>query len=433
MSGMKLVVIGAGSVYTPEIFHELILRKTRLYFKEIALVDIPQGRREAELVLGLAQRMFRRYGYKTHIYLTMDRRVALENADFVISQIRVGRLEAREKDERLGIELGLIGQETTGVGGFVNALRTIPVALEIARDIEQICPKAWMVNFTNPSGIVTEALQKHSCVRCVGLCNVPINMVSDVAGVLGLKKSEVWCHFIGLNHLSFITAICAQGNDRMAEVINRLGENTTLMKNIPKVDGVGDLAKVLGAIPSPYLQYYYFEDQMHRKQEEEWEKQRVSRAVQVRQINENIFSLYKNENVFDVPAEVSRRGGSLYSFAALDIIEALVGTIPKELVVNTQNLGAVKDLAQDDVIETNCRVDPSGVKPISYGKLPVKVAGLVQSVKQYERLTVRAAVERSRELAVCALLNHPLVHGFENAELVVSRAIEWFPDEIKLE
>ena len=157
------------------------------------------------------------------------------------------------------------------------------------------------------------------------------------------------------------------------------------------------------------------------------------RAVQVRQINENIFSLYKNENVFDVPQEVSRRGGSLYSFAALDIIEALAGVAPKELVVNTSNCGAVKDLAEDDVIETNCRVDQNGVEPLTYGTLPEKMAGLVKTVKQYERLTVRAAVERSRELAVCALLNHPLVHGFENATMVVERAREWFPDEINLD
>lgn len=433
MPGMKLTVIGAGSVYTPEIFHELILREPRLHFEEIVLVDIPQGWHEAELVMGLAQRMFQKHGYKTHLYLTLDRKAALENTDFVISQIRVGRLQAREKDERLGMELGLIGQETTGVGGFVNALRTIPVALDIARDMEQICPQAWLVNFTNPSGIVTEALKKYGGIRCVGLCNVPINMINDVAGVLGLEKSEVWCQFVGLNHLSFITAVRVHGNDRLSEVIQLLGENATLMKNIPKASGVGELAGVLGALPSPYLQYYYFEDQMRKKQEEEWKKNRVCRAVQVRQINENIFSLYKNENVFDVPQEVSRRGGSLYSFAALDIIEALAGVAPKELVVNTSNCGAVKDLAEDDVIETNCRVDQNGVEPLTYGTLPEKMAGLVKTVKQYERLTVRAAVERSRELAVCALLNHPLVHGFENATMVVERAREWFPDEINLD
>lgn len=432
MSGLKLVVIGAGSVYTPEIFQELIARKDRMHFDEIALVDIPQGRREAELVCALAGRMFRANGYETRLYLSMDRREALENADFVISQIRVGRLEARAKDERLGMELGLIGQETTGVGGFVNALRTIPAALDIARDMERICPQAWLVNFTNPSGIITEAVQKHSRIKCIGLCNVPINMIHDVTKLLGADPKEVQCRFVGLNHLSFITEIRRGGEDVMEQIVQRLGDNATLMKNIPKVEGVGELTRRLGMIPSPYLQYYFFEDQMHRKQKEEWEKKRVSRAVEVARINEGIFSQYKNVNVSSVPEEVSKRGGSLYSFAALDIIEALAGVTPKELVANTRNAGAIADLRDDDVVEINCIVERNQVKTRAFGQLPAKVSGLIQTVKQYERLTIQAAVEKSEDLAVCALLNHPLVHGFENAQQAVKQAEQAFPNTICL-
>jgi len=250
--------------------------------------------------------------------------------------------------------------------------------------------------------------------------------------VLGLDREEVHCQFVGLNHLSFVTSVEANGAQHLAEIVEKLGENATLMKNIPKVKGVSELTKTLGVIPSPYLQYYYFEDQMRKKQEDEWQKNRVSRAIQVAQINESLFSQYGNENVSEVPEEVSKRGGSLYSYAAMDIIEALAGVTPKELVVNTQNAGAVAWLRDDDVVEINCLVEKDSVKTLPSGGLPEKAAGLVQTVKQYERLAVRAAVEHSKELAVCALLNHPLVHGFTNAQKAVERAIEIFPDFIEL-
>lgn len=328
--------------------------------------------------------------------------------------------------------LGLIGQETTGVGGFFNALRTIPVALEIAREMESICPQAWLVNFTNPSGIITEAVQKHSGIKCIGLCNVPINMIHDVAQVLGADQRDVQCSFVGLNHLSFITDIRKDGEDVTEQIVQQLGEHATMMKNIPKVEGVGELTRRLGMIPSPYLQYYFFEEQMRRKQSEEWEKKHVSRAVEVARINERLFSQYENVNVYSVPEEVSRRGGSLYSFAALDIIEALAGVMPRELVVNTRNDGAIEDLLDDDVVETNCVVGRNQVETRSFGRLPPQVSGLIQAVKQYERLTIRAAVEASEDVAVCALLNHPLVHGFENAQKAVEVAKKAFPDTICL-
>lgn len=432
MKENKLTILGAGSVYTPEIFAEIIARKDRLRFREIVLVDIAEGRKEAELCAALASRMLKNHGVNARLTLTTDRREALLGSDFVISQIRVGRMAARAEDEKLGMSLGLIGQETTGVGGFVNALRTIPIALQIARDMEALCPNAWLINFTNPAGIVTEAVMKHSCIRCVGLCNVPINMVNDIAKVLGVQLGGVHCRFAGLNHLSFVTEATVDGRDVLAEVVEGISGNETLMKNIPKVEGVGALTKLLGVIPSPYLQYYYFENQMFKKQADEWEKRGVSRAALVEEINRGLFSQYADENVIEPPKELSGRGGSLYSFAALNVIEALSGVTPAELVVNTQNRGAIEELRDDDAVELNCLVGPEGIQPLPVGKLPEKVSGLVQAVKQYERLTVRAVVEEDRELAVSALLNHPLVHGFRNAEKAVDRAIELFPQYIRL-
>ncbi|NLF28187.1 MAG: 6-phospho-beta-glucosidase [Clostridiales bacterium] len=432
MKDRKLTILGAGSVYTPEIFAEIAARKDRLRFREIALVDIDEGRKEAELCASLAARMLKAHGLNARLTLTTDRREALSGSDFVVSQIRVGRMAARAEDEKLGMSLGLIGQETTGVGGFVNALRTIPTALSIARDMEEICPDAWLVNFTNPAGVVTEAVLKHSRVRCVGLCNVPINMVNDIAKVLGVPRDRVRCRFMGLNHLSFVTAAELDGLNVLPEVVEGISGNETLMKNIPKAEGVGALTKLLGIIPSPYLQYYWFEDQMRAKQADEWEKSGVSRAAQVGEINRGLFSKYADESVAEPPAELSGRGGSLYSFAALNVVEALSGEQPAELVVNARNRGAIEELRDDDVVEINCLVGPDGVRPLPAGRLPEKVSGLVQAVKQYERLTVRAAVEEDRELAISALLNHPLAHGFRNAEKAVDRAIGLFPQYIRL-
>lgn len=432
MEGMKLVIIGGGSVYTPEIFHEIILRRERLYFSEIVLVDIPDGAPQAELVLGLAARMLTSNGYDTKLYLTLDRRKALRGARFVISQIRVGCMQARAKDERLGISMGLLGQETTGVGGFSNALRTIPVALEIAKDMQEICPEAWLINFTNPSGIVTEAILKHSSVRCIGLCNVPINMAHDVSKLLDVPQAALRCRFMGLNHLSFITSVRLGDEEILGQAVARIGENTTLMKNIPKVQGVDAFTRSLGMLASPYLQYYYFEDQMRAKQDSAWAEHRTTRAAQVEAINRSIFAQYADENLHSVPPEVSQRGGSLYSFAALDIIEALTKEEETELVVNVRNAGAIEDLAEDDVVEINCLVSRRGVRPIPAGTLPPAVAGLVQTVKQYECLCVQAAVQESRTLAVAALLNHPLAHGFENARRAVETIEAWFPDDIHL-
>jgi 6-phospho-beta-glucosidase len=432
-NGYKLVIIGAGSVYTPEIFNEIIKRWHRLPIREIALVDIEEGKKEAKIIEAFGRRMFGAQNIECKLSLTLDRKEALKGADFVINQLRAGRMAAREADEKLGIDLGIIGQETTGAGGFVNALRTIPIAVQIARDIEQVCPDAWLVNFANPSGIVTEAILKNSSAKCVGLCNVPVNMQSDIAKILGVQSDLVHCRFVGLNHLSFVTAAEYNGEDVLPEVLDKIGGNETIMKNIPKVPGVGELTKKLGIIPSPYLQYYYFENEMLKKQIDEWEKNKVTRSVLVSQVNNTLFEKYSDESLTAPPPELSNRGGSLYSFAALNIMEALTGEDGVELVVNTSNNGAVYGLEDDDVVETNCIVSKSGIKPLPFGKLPDSISGIVKMIKQYERLTVEAAIEHSREKALWALLNHPLIHGFNNAKSILMKAAQLHKDYIYLQ
>ena len=417
--GRKLVIIGAGSAYTPEIIDEVIKRNQRLDIRQIALVDIPEGRERAEIILAVSRRMLEHAGVPCEVSLTLDRCQALPGADFVISQIRVGGWQARAEDERIGLQLGLIGQETTGCGGFMNAMRTVPEALAIARDMEKHCPQAVLLNFTNPSGIVTEALLRHSSVNTIGLCNVPINMQADAAAVMGVGSDQIRCVFAGLNHLSFMLSAHIGEEDVYGQILEKLRHEPTRMKNIPKAAGVDRLIDAIGLIPSPYLQYFYFEPQMLEKELLELREQGVTRGDQVEKINQKLFALYAREETNEKPPQLSQRGGSLYSFAAMNILEACLSEVPWEMTVNTLNRGAICGLADDAGVEITCRVGRAGVERLPVGPLPSQVAGLVNAVKRYESLTVDAAVAGSRRLALQALVCHPLVHGFINAEKVI--------------
>jgi len=427
----KLVIIGGGSAYTPEIFDEIIRRK-ELDIRQIILVDIEEGLERARIICNLGKRMFRKAGIKCSLDLTLDRREALKGADFVISQIRVGGENARIQDELIGLQHNIIGQETTGAGGFINAMRTIPVMLDIARDMEELCPHAWLINFTNPSGIITQAISDHTTINVVGLCNVPINMQSDIARILNTSIENVHCSFIGLNHLSFISSVVVNGRDVMPDILESISGNETVMKNIPKVAGVGELSRVIGMVPSPYLQYYFFEEQMLHKQLDEWKSTGKTRGIITKEINQLLFEQYSNESLEEKPPALTQRGGSLYSFAALNIIEALLSPVPQEMVLNIPAGGMIYDLDNDDIVEINCMVSCNGIKPSLVGPLPEPVKGLICTVKQYERLTVSAAVLKSRQLAVQALLNHPLIHGWHNAISIVRAMEHAFPQYISL-
>lgn len=427
---MKLVVIGAGSTYTPEVFDELIKHHSSLPIDDVALVDVDEGMERAGIIKDFGERMFKNAGIKIKLSLTTDRKKALEGADFVISQIRVGFSKARIIDEVTSMSLGLLGQETTGSGGFMNALRTIPVSLEIAADMERICPNAWLVNFTNPAGLVTEALTRFSNVKCVGLCNVPINMQADAAKVLNVERDKLHCSFVGLNHLSFMTGADLNGESRFPEVLDQISNNETLMKNIPKVPGVGDLIRTLGIIPSPYLQYYYFASVMQEKQRKTYETEGVTRGMQVEEINKQLYNLYADESLVTPPPELTQRGGSLYSYAALQIIEALTKETPTELVLNTTNNGALNGIPDDSVVEINAMVSRNGIQPVKGLYIPDTVIGLVKTVKQYGRLTAEAAVTHNPILATEALMNHPLVMEYTKSKAVTSVAEEKFPNYI---
>jgi 6-phospho-beta-glucosidase len=415
---LKLVIIGGGSSYTPELLDGLVQRREQLPVGEIVLVDIPAGREKAEIILGLARRIFAHADYPARIRLTFNREEALAGADFVITQIRVGGLDARVLDEKIPLQYGLIGQETTGAGGFAKALRTIPVILEIAHEMERLCPTAWLINFTNPSGIVTEALHRHSTIRSVGLCNVPANMAAEAAHALGLEPQDLYIEFVGLNHLSWIKEIWHQGRPVLKDLIAGTagaGLAPSIVRNIPALEESQELVRSIGMIPSPYLQYFYREHKMLEEERESVASGKGVRGEQVKRIEEALFALYRDPNLCEKPEQLSQRGGALYSQVALSLITSLLSAEGAIHVVNTPNNGAFPELPREAVVETNCLVNAAGIRPLTSGSLPLAVRGLVQQVKSYEELTVQAAVTGSKDTALAALMANPLVHGYDNA------------------
>lgn len=424
MKGLKLVIIGGGSSYTPELMEGIIERQSILNTSEVVLVDIAGGKEKLHIIKELTERMVGKCGFDIKISATMDRREALAGADYVITQFRVGGLEARSYDEKIPLRYNTVGQETTGPGGFAKALRTVPVILEIAEEMEELCPDAWLINFTNPSGIVTEAVNTYSSIRCIGLCNVPINMERHLSEQLNVPADRLYCEFVGLNHLSWITKVYVDGVNKTDALFEEALFKENVMKNIPSVNGSREVVNILKLIPSPYLDYYFFEKEMVREEQESLNNGKGTRADKVKEVEKELFELYKDPALNVKPAQLSERGGSLYSEAALSLIQSIHTNDGRIHVLNVRNNGAISDLTEDSVIETNCIVNKSGARPVAAGKLPEAVRSLVISVKQYEKYTIQAAVNGDRAAGFKALLNHPLVHGADTAQALLEEIIE---------
>lgn len=416
MAEIKLTVIGGGSSYTPELADGIIKNYATFPVKEIALVDINEGWDKVQIICSFLKRIFKRAKLPVEVYCTLDRRIALKGSDFVISQFRAGGLDARSNDEKIPLKYGIVGQETTGPGGFANALRTIPIALAICKDIEQICPDAWLINFTNPSGIVTEAINKYSKVKCIGLCNVPINMEREICKCLGASKSRVQCQFAGLNHLSFIGRLFVEGEDLLLKRNSSQFLKNRIVKNIKGSEIPADFVNSLGFIPSPYLKYFYLKDDMLREEMDKFNALGITRADEVKEIEMRLFDKYKDINLIEKPEELAERGGALYSEAAVCLMNSIWNDKRDVQVVNTLNRGCIPELPDDVVIETNCLISRTGAAPIVYGYLPDAIKGLVHQVKAYEQLTIEAAVTCDKEKAVIALANNPLVLDVKKAQ-----------------
>ncbi|MGW1444302.1 6-phospho-beta-glucosidase [Serratia rhizosphaerae] len=410
MNTLKIAIIGGGSSYTPELVEGLIERIEELPVSELALVDVEAGREKVEIIAALTQRMLARHGLErvtVRVHFALDD--AIRGAQFVLTQLRVGQLPARAADERLGLKYRLIGQETTGVGGFAKALRTIPVMLDIARKVERLAPDAWIINFTNPAGIVTEAISRYTKAKIIGLCNVPISMHHMIANMLEAPFDAVRLRFAGLNHMVWVHQVLHSGRDVTAEVIDKLCDGATLtMNNIKEEPWPPAFLRAVGAIPCPYHRYFYQTQEM-LAEEMAAATERGTRAEQVMQVEKELFELYADPHLDSKPQQLSFRGGSFYSQVALELIRAIHNDLGTQLVVNTANRGAIHGLADDAVIETNCIVDAQGAHPLAFGRLPESMHALTQQVKAYERLTIEAAVHGDRRSALLALVTNPLV------------------------
>ncbi|MGL4254659.1 MAG: 6-phospho-beta-glucosidase [Fusobacteriaceae bacterium] len=419
---LKIATIGGGSSYTPEIIEGFIKRAAELPIKEIALVDIEEGREKLEIVGNLARRMVKKAGLDWKITLTLDRREALKDADFVTTQLRVGLLEARIRDERIPLSLGMMGQETNGVGGMAKALRTIPVILDICKDIEELCPDAWLINFTNPSGMVTEAVLNHTKVKCIGLCNVPVGMRKAVEEVL--ESDDFIFHAVGLNHYVWGKHVYFKGKDVMKEILPKLLLSEKFNpKNIDATPWVEEQIKEVGMMPCPYHKYYYLKGDMLKKQLKDYENHKT-RAEFVKEVEDKLFEIYKDENLNEKPKELENRGGAYYSEAACELISSIYNNKKSLMVVNVHNNGIIKSISDDSVIETTAYITSSGAIPLGSTQLSLSASTEVALLKTFEKLVIEAAMNCDYGKALAALTINPLVNSASLAKKALDLVIE---------
>lgn len=407
---LKIVVIGGGSSYTPELIEGLLQRKNELPVGELWLVDIDKGQKKVEIIASLTRRMIKKTGLNIKVVATLDRRQALSGADFVCSQFRAGCLEGRIRDERIALKYGMIGQETNGLGGFSNACRTIPIALDICKDMEELCPDAWLLNFTNPSGMVTEAVLKYSKIKAVGLCNVPVIMQKGVARTLDTSENKVVMQVAGLNHMIWVRKILLDGKDRLSFVINEIisGNDQLVPQNIPPFAWPKDLLSKMGMIPCAYLRYYYMSEDI-MSQELNEAKGEGTRAEIVKALEERLFELYSDPELNYKPKELEKRGGQYYSDAACELMSAIYNDKRTLMHINTRNDGAIQGLPDDCVVEVTSLITKSGPLPLNVPPFPMDTLRLLQLMKEFEILTVEAAVTGDINLATRALILNPLV------------------------
>ncbi len=409
---VKIVTIGGGSSYTPELVEGFIKRFDRLPIKELWLVDVEDGKEKVEIVGALAQRMFEAAGLPTKVITTLDRAEALKGADFVTTQLRVGQLEARKLDERIPNSYGYLGQETNGAGGMFKALRTIPVILDIVNDVEEYCPNAFIINFTNPAGIVSEAVNRYTDFkRFIGVCNVPIHTNMDLAKQFNVKPEEVVTDFLGLNHMVFGTRVLVNGEERTTEAIEKILEANSTMKNIHDLPWNDTFIRTLGLIPCSYHRYFYKKDQMVAEQLKEYKKN-ITRAEQVMEYERELFAKYKDLSLSEKPKELEKRGGAYYSDVACDVLASIYNNENKIHTVNIKNNGHVKNIEVDDTIEITCRINRNGAIPLKrINYLPREVKGIYELYKSFELKVCEAAIEGSYEKGLLALNLSPFTQN----------------------
>ena len=409
---VKVVVVGAGSTYTPELIEGLTARRGRLPVDELTLFDVDEQR--LEIVGGMADRMLRRAGWSGRLVRTVRRAEALDGAAYVIVQLRVGGNRARLLDETIPLRHGCIGQETTGAGGFAKALRTVPVVLELAEETARRgATGAWVVDFTNPTGLVTQALLDEGH-RAIGLCNVAIGFQRRFAARFGVEPERVQLEHVGLNHLSWERAVLVDGIDRLPELLD--GAIDELAEDL---DMPPELIRLVGAVPSSYLRYYYLTDDVLAR-----ERVGRPRADEVLEIESELLARYRDPTLDTKPEILERRGGAFYSEAAAALIASLHDGAGDVQVVNVRNGGAIPNLPDDDVVEVAATIHADGARPLPVAPLAGDQLGLVQHLKAFERLTIEAATTGDRGVALRALLANPLVGQYGRAAPLLDELLE---------
>ena len=419
---MKVTVIGGGSTYTPELVNGFLQRAESFPLRELWLVDIDAER--LRVVGGFAQRMVETQNAPFKIFLTTNRREALRGASYVTTQLRVGMMPARRNDEYLGKRHGLIGQETTGVGGMAKALRTIPVILDIANEMRELAPNAMLANFTNPAGLVTQALSQYAPdILSVGVCNVPINakmqMLARLEKQHGAKIDAARAELktLGLNHLSWHRGFTLDGEDVWNAILQ---DYLTELRAQENPEWEPRLIESLRVVPNYYLQYFYHT--AHKLAEQE--KWPPSRAEQVQEIEKGLLEQYNDPALREMPADLMKRGGAYYSTVATQLLNAHYNDLNETHVVNIAHNGAVREYPAHWVLEMPCNVNRNGVQPIATEPLPDACFGLLAQVKAYELLTVQAAVHGDREAAYQALITNPLGPKPDTAQTVLDDLLE---------
>ena len=415
MSKFKAAIIGAGSTYTPELIEGFIERHGDLPFDSFALMDIDEHR--LGILGALAKRQLKAGGIDCEVVLTTDIDRALDGASFVFAQVRIGKMAARIRDEKIPLKYGMLGQETTGAGGFMKALRTIPVILDVADRMKRLAAdNAWLINFSNPSGIIAEAVLNNSDINMVGLCNAGINMLKDVADAIGTYDFDY--EYVGLNHLSWITSVVKRGETE--NLVDSLSGKGTSLKNIPEIGLDAALLRAVPYIPSGYLSYFYMrEEQINHCMTAE-----KTRGEVCLELEEKLFEQFADVNLTVKPKELELRGGALYSTVALSAADSIYNDKREKHVVAVKNNGAVPFMDDDDVVEIKCELSRKNIIPEPVSIYNDYVVGMMRAVKAYEKMTVKAAITGDRDMALAALLAHPLVGDYAKAKPMLDEMLE---------
>jgi 6-phospho-beta-glucosidase len=432
----KVCIIGGGGVRTPLLIHGLLQSQQILRSSEIALFDVSHER--AEIMAALGREIANNFGVEIRLTTTTSLESAVEGSSFVLSSVRIGGMAARARDERTAIENGLAGQETTGPGGVAMALRTVPIVLAHARVVERLAPDAWFINLTNPAGLITQALNQHTKLRVVGICDTPAELFHRIAQAVGAKPSDTHCEYAGLNHLGWVRRVTIAGKDVTAQLLGN-PESLRQLYHANLFDPL--LIQTLQLIPSEYLFFYYSQRKAYRNQL----RAGASRGEELLLLNSELFTqlqseapreglntyrnylMQRNSSYMRLEAEAGSAFrqdreeidpfeiATGYHRIAIEVMTGLLSENPRQVVVNVRNRGSIQDLGPEDVVEVPCQISRAGVIPLPTGALPEAVRGLVLAVKAYERTAIRAAVEKSWPLAQLAMLEYPIIGQWEIA------------------